>query len=54
MALQPDPGIPFEDLQSKIEDRMERIEPLRTLNNLLETKVQSDGVIEVSGPVQSR
>src|SRR4030067_2530151 len=54
MTSQTIPALPLEDIQLQVEERMENIEPLRTLGNFLEIKVHANGVIEVSGPVQSR
>ncbi len=45
--------IPLKRLQMEIEGRITNLEPLRTLGNHLRISVDSDGAVEVSGPVRS-
>jgi osmotically-inducible protein OsmY len=46
-------NLPLERLKMEIEGRIANLEPLRTLGNHLKISVDSDGAIEVSGPVRS-
>jgi hypothetical protein len=53
MTTQPKPEHQMEDMRLQVAKRMENIEPLRTLGNLLQTKLNPDGAIQISGPTQS-
>ena len=53
MSAQAIPPRQLEDMQLQVAERLERIEPLRTLGNFLQAKLNPDGVVQVSGPTQS-
>jgi osmotically-inducible protein OsmY len=54
MKMQTIPAFDTEKVHSQVTERMEKIELLRTLGNFLQTRLNPNGVIEVSGPAQSR
>ena len=53
MTTQTIPAFKLEKVRMQITERMEEIELLRNLGNFLQTKLNPNGVIEVSGPTQS-
>ncbi len=54
MAAYPMSPLQMENIHLQVAERMGKIEPLRTVGNFLQTKLNDNGVIEVSGPTQSR
>jgi hypothetical protein len=53
MSAHPIPARQMEDIHLQVAERMEKIEPLRTLGNFLQTELDPNGVIQVTGPTQS-
>jgi hypothetical protein len=53
MSVHPIPTRQMEDIHLQVAERMEKIEPLRTLGNFLQTKLDPNGVIKIAGPTQS-
>jgi hypothetical protein len=53
MSTRPIPAHQLEDMQLQVAEQMEKIEPLRTLGNFLQTRLDPNGVIEIIGPTQS-
>jgi hypothetical protein len=54
MVPHPIPRHQVDSIQLQVAERMDSVEPLRTVGNFLHTKLNEHGVMEVSGPTQSR